>query len=89
MEDFKYLAPVAAEATRTQARSSGFTETNIKAELPDGYWIEAFPFRTKPLESEGPVGPELISSGLGVMGKDGPIKADVRMHLNPYNEMKK
>ncbi|KAG9093541.1 hypothetical protein FS749_014206 [Ceratobasidium sp. UAMH 11750] len=80
---------LAAEAASTPAWPSHFTETNIKSGLKDGYWIEAFPFRSRPDPEEGPVGPEIIAYGLGFQDDNGqPIPSDVRMHLNPYHEMK-
>jgi hypothetical protein len=84
-----HVPPVSAEATWTPARPSGFAETNIKSGLTDGYYIEAFPYRTKQDPNEGPVGPEIIASGLGFV-VDGAVKpSDIKMCLNPYNQMKK
>ncbi|KAG8684666.1 hypothetical protein FRC08_013562, partial [Ceratobasidium sp. 394] len=77
------------EAASTPAWPSHFTETNIKSGLKDGYWIEDFPFRSRSDPEEGPVGPEIIAYGLGFQDDNGqPIPSDVRMHLNPYHEMK-
>ena len=96
--DFVWHAPESAEATYTPAWSASFNEVNAKTNLDDGYWIEAFPFRTPctlpnddpnkdktPGALEGPRGPEIIAYGLGVTGK----KSQVRMYLNPLHEMKK
>ncbi|KAF8600871.1 hypothetical protein BDV93DRAFT_558972 [Ceratobasidium sp. AG-I] len=94
--DFVWHAPESAEATYTPAWSASFNEVNVKTKLDDGYWIEAFPFRTPSTlpedpdrpktdaELEGPRGPELIAYGLGVTGK----KSQVKMYLNPLHEMK-
>lgn len=83
--DFVWHAPTSAEATSTPAWSADFNEVNVQAGLKDGYWIEAFPFRTKPSDAEGPRGPELIAYGLGTTTS----KSDIRMYLNPLHEMKK
>ncbi|KAG8745036.1 hypothetical protein FRC10_009010 [Ceratobasidium sp. 414] len=81
---FDWVSPAPAEATSTPAWSSSFTTTNVAAGLPDGYWVEAFPFRTKPHPNEGPIGPELIGYGLGVKEGDTIKQSEVRMYLNPY-----
>ncbi|KAG9089108.1 hypothetical protein FS749_001618 [Ceratobasidium sp. UAMH 11750] len=83
------VPPAPAEATSTPAWSSGFTELNIRDKLGDGYWIEAFPFRSKIDKDEGPVGPEVIGYGLGYKdANDKLIPSEVRMYRNPFNEMK-
>ncbi|KAG8729332.1 hypothetical protein FRC12_021050 [Ceratobasidium sp. 428] len=90
MASFTQIPPAPAEATSTPAWSSSFHELNVKSDLGDGYWIEAFPFRTKAHETEGPVGPELIGYGLGYVDKKTkqPVPSEVRMYLNPFHEMK-
>ncbi|KAG9093442.1 hypothetical protein FS749_014371 [Ceratobasidium sp. UAMH 11750] len=81
---------LAAKAPSTSAWPSHFTETNVTSGLKDGYWIEAFPFRSRPDPEEGPIGPGVIAYGLGFQDDNGqPIPSDVQMHLNPYHEMKK
>ncbi|KAJ1304797.1 hypothetical protein OPQ81_005933 [Rhizoctonia solani] len=86
---FTRIPPVPAAASSTPAWSTNFTEKDVKLNLPDGYWIEAFPFRSTPDPNEGPVGPELIAYGLGFM-KDGvPEKSQVKMYLNPYHDITK
>ncbi|QRW09078.1 hypothetical protein RhiLY_08077 [Ceratobasidium sp. AG-Ba] len=79
-----------AEATSTPAWSttSSFTEVNVQKNLGDGYWIAAFPFRTVVDDREGPVGPELLGSGLGYE-KDGQlVPSQLRMYKNPYHDIK-
>ncbi|KAG9096376.1 hypothetical protein FRC06_008744 [Ceratobasidium sp. 370] len=84
-----HIPPTPAEATSTPSWSSSFTELNIKSGLGDGYWIEAFPFRSKVNEHEGPVGPEVIGYGLGYKDpNDKLVPSEVRMYLNPFNQMK-
>ena len=50
-------------------------ETLVATPLPDGYWINAFPFST------GAKLPDLIGYGLGFEGKPSSIK----LFLNPKN----
>lgn len=89
-EEFTWTSPVPAEATSTLAWPASFTTANVKTKLRDGYWIEAFPFRTSPLKSEGPLGPELIGYGLGEKTEDGKIQAsEVKMYLNPFSQIKR
>ncbi|QRV80276.1 hypothetical protein RhiJN_08291 [Ceratobasidium sp. AG-Ba] len=87
---FTRLKPSPAEATSTPAWSttSSFTEVNVQKNLGDGYWIAAFPFRTVVDDREGPVGPELLGSGLGYE-KDGQlVPSQLRMYKNPYHDIK-
>lgn len=82
--DFVWHNQSSADATYSPAWSASFNEVNVRDGLDDGYWIEAFPFRTKPSDAEGPRGPELIAYGLGVEGK----KSEIRMYKNPLHDMK-
>ncbi|KAG8718990.1 hypothetical protein FRC08_003912 [Ceratobasidium sp. 394] len=82
------VLPTPGKATSTPAWSFSFDEVNIKSSLGDGYWIEAFPFRSKVDKGEGPVGPEVIGYGLGYEEDGKAVPSEVRMYLNPYHDMK-
>ena len=52
-----------------------FTEQVVANQLPDGYWLEAFPFTI----DDGP--PHLVGYGLGTSDTTSKIK----LYLNPNN----
>ena len=52
-----------------------FQQEKVEADRPDGYWIEAFPFKV------GDTVPFLIGYGLGT----NTAPSNIEMFLNPYN----
>jgi hypothetical protein len=52
----------------------GFVEEVVATNIPDGYWLEAFPFS---VNDQSP--PDLIGYGLGLLDK----KGEVRLYYNP------
>ncbi|KAG6879186.1 hypothetical protein C0992_004545 [Termitomyces sp. T32_za158] len=63
-------------ATRNESNIELITENIVATPLPDGYWIEAFPF--KPGDT-----PDIIAYGLGFLGKPSAIK----LFTNPVNNL--
>ncbi|KAG6894101.1 hypothetical protein C0992_007506, partial [Termitomyces sp. T32_za158] len=63
-------------ATRNESNTDYGAETIVATPLPDGYWIEAFPF--KPGDT-----PDIIAYGLGFLGKPSAIK----LFTNPVNNL--
>ncbi|KAG6902174.1 hypothetical protein C0995_003456 [Termitomyces sp. Mi166 len=61
-------------ATANESDTDHVDETIVATPLPDGYWIEAFPF--KPGDT-----PDIIAYGLGFLGKPSAIK----FLINPVN----
>lgn len=60
--------------TENKSSTDRVDENVIATPLPDGYWIEAFPF--KPGDT-----PDIIAYGLGFLGKPSAIK----LLTNPVN----
>ncbi|KAF7982633.1 hypothetical protein HWV62_27061 [Athelia sp. TMB] len=69
-----YLAPTTTDDTESD--HIDFDETLVATPLPDGYWLNAFPF------SKDVKLPDLVGFGLGF--KDKP--ATIKLFLNPKND---
>ena len=63
--------------TTTDTPSDHLEEDLVASPLPDGYWLNAFPFCHKAKL------PDLVGYGLGFSGKP----AAVKLFLNPGNAM--
>lgn len=61
-------------APANESKPDHVSETLVAAPLPDGYWIQAFPYKAGDL-------PDLVASGLGFEGKP----ASVNLFVNPAN----